>query len=238
MIKNILFDLDGTLLPMDQDEFAQEYFKQLSMRIAHVAAPKLFIKQLLDSTAVMIANKDYSKTNEQVFKEDFLAKIGVPEEIIMPIFDNFYEKEFSCIQHVTKKNDYARSVVTTIINSGLDVVVATNPLFPLSGIRQRLSWVGLDDVNFKHITSYEQSHYCKPHPEYYLEIAEQIGCRPQECLMIGNDVAEDLVAGTVGMRTYLVTDCLINVKGIEPKADYVGTFADLAQDINKLITDL
>ena len=30
MIKTILFDLDGTLLPMDQDAFTKAYFKSLS----------------------------------------------------------------------------------------------------------------------------------------------------------------------------------------------------------------
>ena len=29
MIKNVLFDLDGTLLPMDMDEFTNGYFKFL-----------------------------------------------------------------------------------------------------------------------------------------------------------------------------------------------------------------
>ena len=29
MVKAVLFDLDGTLLPMDQDEFTKGYFKLL-----------------------------------------------------------------------------------------------------------------------------------------------------------------------------------------------------------------
>lgn len=34
MIKAILFDLDGTLLPMDQDEFTKGYFNLLAAKLA------------------------------------------------------------------------------------------------------------------------------------------------------------------------------------------------------------
>ena len=43
---------------------------------------------------------------------------------------------------------------------------------------------------------------------------------PEECLMVGNDVEEDLVAGTIGVQTVLVTDCLINTKSLPEKADH------------------
>lgn len=33
-IKAVLFDLDGTLLPMDQDEFVKAYFGLLAKRLA------------------------------------------------------------------------------------------------------------------------------------------------------------------------------------------------------------
>ena len=46
---------------------------------------------------------------------------------------------------------------------------------------------------------------------------------PENCLMIGNDVQEDLVAGQLGMKTFLVTDYLINRTGEEPRCDWQGT---------------
>lgn len=33
-ITTVLFDLDGTLLPMDQDVFVKDYLKRLAMRMA------------------------------------------------------------------------------------------------------------------------------------------------------------------------------------------------------------
>lgn len=32
--------------------------------------------------------------------------------------------------------------------------------------------------------------------------------------MIGNDVGEDMVAEQLGMKTFLLTDCLINQQGL------------------------
>ena len=59
-------------------------------------------------------------------------------------------------------------------------------------------------------TTYENSRFCKPNPAYYEEILEKIGCRAEECAMVGNDVDEDMVAGKLGMKTFLLTPCLLN----------------------------
>ena len=36
MIETVLFDLDGTLLPMDQDVFAKTYFSSIAKAVATV----------------------------------------------------------------------------------------------------------------------------------------------------------------------------------------------------------
>ncbi|QDR81031.1 HAD family hydrolase [Sporomusa termitida] len=235
MIKSVLFDLDGTLLPLNQDLFLQAYLNQLGARVANVADPKKFIKQLLASTAVMISSRDEAKTNQQVFFEDFLPNIGVAPEVLLPVIDNFYETEFVLVKPTTKTSSDARRAVMAVAELGLDVVIATNPIFPLNAIRQRLDWAGVGDVDFTLVTCYEECHFCKPHPEYYLEIAERIGRLPVECLMVGNDVIEDLAAAKVGMKTYLVTDCLLNSQAVAAKADYQGTLAELAATITGII---
>ena len=235
MIKSVLFDLDGTLLPFDVAEFTHAYFSCLGGRIGHLIEPKSFTKHLLTSTEVMVRNLDRQQTNQQVFFDHFFATIGLPEDIILSILNDFYEKDFSSLQKVTRRDAAARQAVTTVLNSGLDVVVATNPIFPMVATQQRLGWAGLGDFPFTLVTSYENSHFCKPNIEYYMEIAEGLGRRPQECLMIGNDVEEDLIAGSIGMKTYLVTDCLINAKNVEVRADYIGTLGELTESIGEII---
>ena len=60
------------------------------------------------------------------------------------------------------------------------------------------------------MTTYEGSHYCKPNPDYYREVLSTIGLSPDECVMVGNDVGDDMVAEGLGIRVFLLTDCLIN----------------------------
>jgi FMN phosphatase YigB (HAD superfamily) len=72
---------------------------------------------------------------------------------------------------------------------------------------ERLSWLGLSAEDFDHITSYDNSRYCKPNPEYYREICRVIGVHPEDCLMIGNDESDDMKgASLAGMECFLVTD--------------------------------
>jgi hypothetical protein len=46
--------------------------------------------------------------------------------------------------------------------------------------------------------------------------------------MVGNDVDEDMVAETLGMQVYLITDCMINKHGKDISVYNRGSFEDLA----------
>lgn len=227
MIKAVLFDLDGTLLPLDYEVFFKQYITLIGGHVAHVVTPKLFVKQLLASTAVMVANSDPAQTNEQVFAADFFPKLGLDQKLIESVLNDFYCNKFPCLAVVTNPNPAARQAVQAVLDRGLKAVVATNPIFPLAAIQERLRWAGVSDLPFCHLTCFEQCHFCKPNPAYYLEVASSIGLAPEECLMVGNDVEEDLCAATVGMKTFLVTDCLLNFKGLPQHADKTGTLEDL-----------
>ena len=90
------------------------------------------------------------------------------------------------------------------------VALATNPIFPATATQSRIRWAGLDPEDFELCTTYENIGFCKPNPAYYMEITRRLGVRPEECLMVGNDVTEDMVAAEIGMQVFLLTDCLIN----------------------------
>jgi hypothetical protein len=88
------------------------------------------------------------------------------------------------------------------------VAVVTNPLFPSTAIEQRLDWAGLPPrANpFDLITSYEESHFAKPHPEYLAEALAHLGSQPEETLLVGDDLEMDIrPAQRLGLRTFWVT---------------------------------
>ena len=69
---------------------------------------------------------------------------------------------------------------------------------------------------------------------YFREILEKYGLDPAECLMVGNDVEEDLSIRSLGVRTYLVTDTLEDRKGIPYETDYMGTLSELLEFVKSL----
>ncbi|NLL18909.1 MAG: HAD family hydrolase [Clostridia bacterium] len=231
MIKAVLFDLDGTLLPMDTDLFLQEYLKLLSQTTAPYIEPEHFVSELMAATFKMIANREPDKTNEAVFIHEFFSATGLDPAIMMPVFEKFYQTDFCRLAEFFNPDP----LVPTIIESTMGkykVVIATNPVFPEIAIKERLRWLGIDSFAFALITAYENMHFCKPHVEYYLEIAEKIEVKPEECLMVGNDVDEDLVAGKIGMQTFLVDTYLIN----RTNRDYVTNYQGSLKDFYTFIT--
>jgi FMN phosphatase YigB (HAD superfamily) len=86
-------------------------------------------------------------------------------------------------------------------------VLATNPMFPATAIRQRLEWAGLRALDFSLITTLENSHACKPRANYFLEILQPLGVHGDEALMVGDDWRLDIApAMTLGLRTYWIND--------------------------------
>ena len=75
---------------------------------------------------------------------------------------------------------------------------------PQVAIRERVRWAGLNPDQFDFVTGMENMHFCKPNVGFFREIAQNIGVAPEDCIMIGNDMAEDMVAHEIGMKTFLV----------------------------------
>ncbi|MBX6353127.1 MAG: HAD family hydrolase [Thermoflavifilum sp.] len=230
----LLFDLDGTLLPMDLDEFMKGYFKELIPHIAHVVDREKIVKQIWDATMDMIQNEDPNTLNIDVFKKSFFAATGLSEEQIWPLFDEFYENVFGILRHLTQPTDISREICRTAVDKGYDLVIATNPIFPERAIRHRMAWAGIDDIPFRLVTTMENSHFCKPNPKYYVEILDKLGKSPFECIMFGNDVQEDGIAGKVGMQTFLVKDCLIDHGDSRIDFTHEGSLEDVLRFVQDL----
>lgn len=210
MIKAILFDLDGTLLPMDQDEFVTAYLTLLSKKASNYGYdPTMLVKTIWKGTSMMIQNNGNS-TNEKVFWDTFVSVYGKEALKDKYIFDEFYLNEFQDVSKSCGYSEYSKKIIDYLKSKGYRLVLATNPIFPSIATESRIKWAGLDPSDFELYTTYENSRYSKPNLEYYKDILNKLDCKAEECLMIGNDVNEDMIVEELGIDTFLLTECLIN----------------------------
>ena len=234
MITTILFDLDGTLLPMDQDKFLSAYMGSLAAKmVSHGYQSESLIKTIWKATGVMIMN-DGAVTNEEVFWKFFREAFGEDHMADRWIFEEFYHNEFQSVANSCGFDPRANAAIQEIKNMGFRVALATNPLFPAIATHSRCRWAGLNIEDFELITTYENSRHCKPNPAYYQDVMEALGVTPEECVMVGNDALEDMVASTLGIRTFLLTDCLINKKNEDISRYPNGSFPELLEFIKGL----
>lgn len=232
-ITTVLFDLDGTLLPMDNDEFTKGYFKLLAKKLfPHGYEVQKLIDGVWAGTAEMVKNNG-NKTNEQAFWKRFEEIFGDKANTDKPLFDEFYEKDFQAAKQLCQMNPKAVAAVYTAKEMGLRVALATNPIFPAKATESRIQWAGLKPEDFEIYTTYENIGYCKPNPDYYREVANRLSVKPEECLMVGNDVKEDMVAEAIGMDVFLLTDCLINKEGKDISRYKHGGFDELLEHLKK-----
>ncbi|MDW7650248.1 MAG: HAD family hydrolase [Bacillota bacterium] len=235
MTKAVLFDLDGTLLDVDMEYFLPHYLKRLAAHFAGLVEPETFVPGLLASTQAMIENLDPDVTNKEAFYQHFCSWMSHPVEKINPLIHDFYQNIFPQLEHLVRRYDHTPEVMAKAKELGYSLVLATNPIFPLEAIYHRMSWAGLNKEDFALITSYESMHFSKPHPQYYLEIAEKIDTAPQDCLMIGNDVDDDIAAAAkAGMKTFLVENLVVNKSGCKSQADFCGRVEDIPAFLEKL----
>lgn len=229
MKKFVLFDLDGTLLPMDQDAFVNVYFGELAKKMVPFGyEPGKMIEGVTTGVGAMVKN-DGTRTNEDAFWLAFTSVVG--EEILekKPVFEEFYRKEFVAAKAACGFNPKAAEIVRKLTAAGFCVGLATNPLFPAIATEARMGWAGLAPEEFAFYTTYEDCRFCKPNLKYYEEILEKIGVKAEDCIMVGNDVDEDMVAKELGMEVFLLTDCLLNRKNKDISQYPQGGLEELAK---------
>ena len=234
MITTVLFDLDGTLLPMDQDVFVSAYMKGLAATAAPCGyEPTEFVKAVMYGTGAMVKN-DGTKTNEKAFWDTLAGIYGDKIYGHTHIFDEFYRTEFQNVSKVCGYTQKSAELIAKVKELGFRVALATNPLFPVIATESRIRWAGLNKEDFEMFTSFETSNFSKPNLKYYIEVCERIGVKPEECLMVGNDVGDDMVAEQLGMKVFLLTDCLINKENKDISIYPNGSFDELIAYIDKL----
>ena len=228
-MKVVLFDLDGTLLPMDQDKFVGRYFRELTLYMCenNKFDPNEYGKAIWQGVKAMLMN-DNSVNNEEAYFNE-IAKIygqdSANEQYAK--YTEFYLTKYIKTKEECWYTEKSKSLVNSLKEKGVRIALATNPVFPTVATNMRMGWVNLQPEDFELVTTCNNIGYSKPNREYYLEITKRMGVLPQDCLMVGNDVEDDMVASEVGMDVFLLTDCLINKKGKDISTYPQGSFEEL-----------
>ena len=234
-MKTILFDLDGTLLPMDQEEFIKAYLGGLATKLVPYGYdPNQLINAIWAGTKAMVTN-DGTETNETQFWQTFQNLMGEDIRQDEPLFDDFYRNEFRLVSYICGHTEKAGKLVRWLKSQGCRTILATNPIFPAIATGARMEWAGIKATDFELVTTYENSSYCKPNLAYYRQILSQIDEQPENCIMIGNDVSEDMIAAQLGMQVFLLTDCMINKENTDisqyPHGSFDALMAFLQENI-------
>ncbi len=234
MIKTVMFDLDGTLLPFVQDEFIKLYFGGLCKKLAPLGydSDKL-VKVVWKGTEAMIKN-DGSRSNRDAFWDVFRAAFhGLPD--VEPLCDKFYTEEFDKVRACLKYVPDHKPMIERLKSAGLDVVLATNPIFPMCAQETRMAWCGLEHGDFLYVTSYENSSYCKPNTKYFIELLGKINREPSECVMIGNSIREDILSvEPLGFKSFFVNEFPENPEGLDVSGFNRGSIADAEEFVMSL----
>ena len=208
MYKAIFFDLDGTLLPLNEEEFTKGYFHFLCEKMSNYGYDKNELINLIWAGTKEMYKNDGSKTNEQVFW-DYASSVLKNIKKDKCLFDEFYLKEFKKTKIFCKENPYVREIIEFCKNNFEYVILATNPIFPKHGTLTRMSFIGLKEEDFDYISYYENSNYTKPNLNYYKDILDKFNLDGNEVLMFGNNELEDGVAINLGINVYMVGDYVI-----------------------------
>ncbi|MFQ9515580.1 MAG: HAD family hydrolase [Eubacterium sp.] len=217
-MNTVLFDLDGTMLPMDMKEFTDTYILLLSNRLisAGYDADQV-IAGIWAGQKAMIAN-DGMITNEECFWKAFETFLTKGEEKLDTKYKRklekeitkFYREDFGVARYITHPSDVVAECIDLLKNKGYQVVVATNPIFPEVATLERMAWAGIHSDDFSLITTYENSCYSKPNLNYYKFLLKTLDKDPEDCLMVGNDVHEDMCARELGIDVFLIEGYVIN----------------------------
>lgn len=240
MIKYILFDLDGTLLNMDELRFIQIYFLtlyQYAFKDENITLQECQ-NGILKTLNKMASDNRSELTNMEKFFDIFLQYFPSinRNRVISKTNEYYFSSEFDKCIAAVKKVPLIIDIISYLKQHNIKIAICTNPIFPREAIVKRIAWAGLDINDFEFVTFSEQYHYIKPNIRYYQEILSHIpSYRAEEVLMVGNDVEEDMIAEKLGINVFLITNQMISRFNKEFEIVNKGNYEEFFQYLKEII---
>lgn len=205
MLKAVLFDLDNTLLLFDEMRFFQAYMEKIHAFFSDLMEPAVFRERLLSGSQYLMRNNG-RVSNADFYMDHFALGYESIRSDLWQRFMDFYELEYDQFASLTSIPKGGRDLLLKLKALSLKIIIASNPLWPLTAQLKRLEWAGIGDIQYDLITHIENMSYCKPRLEYYKQICRMIDAAPESCLMVGNDPVNDMAVAQINMHTYLTLD--------------------------------
>lgn len=226
-VRAVLFDLDGTLLGVDMQQFIPAYLDGLAVRLADLAHRRQVARVMREAVIDILTRVDGRQTLEERMLVYLKEHLEIPAERYQAALDAFCQENLDELHPLIQGHPLATELLAASQARGWQIVLATNPIFPRRIIDARIAWAGLDANQFTFITDYETSRHCKPHREYFHEVLDRLKLPPEACLMVGNDTQHDMAAGRAGLLTCLLTPWLIDHRETRFPADWQGSHEEL-----------
>src|SRR5258708_15848093 len=142
MIKAVLLDLDDTLLHVDTDVFVARYLTGLNT-VVQRDYPALgqgsFGKAMALAVRAMAEDVDPTRTNAEIFAQTIGGKIHLTPDALLRPFAEYHANRYPELRSMAAPIDAAAALIDHLAGLGISVVIATNPVFKLDVVQQRLS---------------------------------------------------------------------------------------------------
>jgi HAD superfamily hydrolase (TIGR01549 family) len=224
-----LIDLDGTLINLDWRKNMSQYYRKIKRILPDMGANISYFYSIRWAAKKMMGDNSGDMLNiEKYFM--YLSRISrVPDKKNREIYSKFYDESFSVFQGDIAAVEGAHELIRTCKEAGMKIVLATNPVFPLQAVKERLSWGKFDPGDFELITHIQNFSHCKPNAEYFLEILKRIGGSLGDAFMVGDDYHYDIrPCQKIGIKTWWYLDRKTTVR----KKSMSGKLTEL----NKIIS--
>lgn len=209
MIKAVLLDLDNTLLRNPDEDFARAYLGLADRFFEERWNFSEFSHLLLRGIQSVVTPHNPTRTNANILLDLISSATGQSEAEIRAAFSDFYNTAYPALSKCTEISLFAPQLVAALRESNYAVVIATNPIYPAEAVRQRLAWAGLPDNldSYALVTHADNMHFAKPDPAYYIEAVARVGVEPDEAIMVGDNLQNDMMpARLAGLCTYHITE--------------------------------
>lgn len=220
MIKAVLLDLDNTLLRNPDSEWVAAFRRQWDLHFAEGCGIEQASSALRNAIGRINREPESYRRNADAILEALSSALPLTEVALSAAIASFYRGYYRRLRQNTAPMTNAAVLVESLLKQDLLVAIATNPFFPESATRERIRWAGLSNLisEFAFITHSENMRFAKPSPAYYAETIARVGVEPDEALLIGDSMRNDIEpARAIGIHTWQVSEA----DGLDSILDHV-----------------